>query len=93
MISREDIKKLASLARIKLSTEEEDSLAKDMDNILGYVQQIQEVSGSVETSTKEYNRNIFRDDEHPIESGSNTDTLLTEAPERKENYVKVKNIL
>lgn len=93
MISREDIKKLASLARIKLSAEEETNLAKDMDNILGYVQQIQEVSGGVETSTKEYNRNVFRDDQHPIESGIHTEAILAEAPERKENYVKVKNIL
>lgn len=92
MISGDDVKKLASLARIKLTKEEEDKLAKDMENILGFVEQIKKVSASVEKN-KEANRNAFRDDENPHESGAYNKELLRESPKREGDYVKVKKIL
>jgi aspartyl-tRNA(Asn)/glutamyl-tRNA(Gln) amidotransferase subunit C len=92
MISAEDIKKLANLARIKLVPGDEVKLAKDMDNILGYVNQIQQVSGTRSTE-KEKVRNVLRDDSNPHESGINTEALLAEAPKREGQYVKVKKIL
>ena len=45
-ISRDDVKKLAALARIKISADEEENLAKDIENILAYVTQIQEFSAT-----------------------------------------------
>ena len=45
-ISRDDVKKLAALARIRVSPDEEENLAKDMENILAYVTQIQEFSAT-----------------------------------------------
>ncbi len=52
MISTNDVKKLAALARIKLTAEEEEKLAKDMESILGYVKQIKEVAASLTTPEK-----------------------------------------
>ncbi len=94
-ITVEEIRKLASLARIKLSAEEEESLVKDMGNILGYVEQIKEVSGTLDSQehTKERTRNVMREDANPHESGAFTEALLAEAPMRKDQYVKVKKIL
>jgi aspartyl/glutamyl-tRNA(Asn/Gln) amidotransferase C subunit len=43
MISLEDIRNLAALARLKLSPEEEASLQKDVSNILDYVGQVSAV--------------------------------------------------
>ena len=42
--SREDVKKVASLARLKVSDEELDSLAKDLRSIVGYVQVLNELN-------------------------------------------------
>ncbi len=96
-ITKEDVKKLAALARIKLSPEEEESLVKDMGNILGYVEQIKEVTGTLDTSdknaTKEKIKNVMREDANPHESGIHTEALLSEAPQREGPYVKVKKIL
>ncbi len=93
MITQEDIKKLAALARIKLSDEEVVGLQKDMQNILGFVTQIQQASGSLKEGDKERVRNVWRDDINPHETGVNTETLLAEAPDRKADCVRVKNIL
>ncbi len=93
MITQEDIKKLAALARIKLSDEEVVGLQKDMQNILGFVTQIQEASGSLKEGEKERVRNIWREDANPHETGVYTETILAEAPDRKGDYLRVKNIL
>jgi aspartyl-tRNA(Asn)/glutamyl-tRNA(Gln) amidotransferase subunit C len=94
MISNEDVKKLASLARIKVTEEEVASLAKDMENILDYVAQVQQVSGAGDSKEKkERNRNVLRDDMNPHESGAFTEEILNEAPRREGNYLKVKKIL
>ena len=93
MISRQDIQKLASLSRIKLTPEEEEKFAQDMDNILGYVTAIQTASGSADTRSTEKIINALREDDHPHESGIHTDAILHEAPQRKGNYIQVKKIL
>ncbi|MDQ3076938.1 MAG: aspartyl/glutamyl-tRNA amidotransferase subunit C [bacterium] len=92
MISVEDIRKLAMLARMKLSSEEEVKLVQDMDNILGYVQQIQEASDSLDASEPTL-KNVFRNDTQSHESGLYTEKILNEAPLRDGAYVKVKKIL
>ena len=47
MISKDDIKKLADLARIEIEDSELEGLAKEVDSILGYVGQIKSVVGNV----------------------------------------------
>jgi aspartyl-tRNA(Asn)/glutamyl-tRNA(Gln) amidotransferase subunit C len=93
-ITIEEVRKLAVLARIKLSPEEEESLVKDMGNILTYIEQINEVNPSLDSSGKnERVKNVMRHDSDPHESGIHTEVLLAEAPQRKDTYVKVKKIL
>ncbi len=93
MISRDEIKKLANLARIKITPEEEEALSKDMGNILDYVNQIQNVSATEQMGEKQEVRNVMRDDSVPHESGIHTEVILAEAPTREGDYVKVKKIL
>ncbi len=97
MISRDDVKKLANLARIKLSPEEEEKFAKDMEDILGYVNQIQKVSANVpdpqNTTEKEKVRNVLRADTNAHDAGIHTEAILNEAPARDGDYIKVKKIL
>jgi len=43
MINQSDIKKVARLARLGLTTEESTKLAKDLENIIGYFHEIKEL--------------------------------------------------
>ncbi|MFA6445754.1 MAG: Asp-tRNA(Asn)/Glu-tRNA(Gln) amidotransferase subunit GatC [Candidatus Paceibacterota bacterium] len=94
MITKEDITKLAGLARIELSDSEKEKLAKDVGNILGYVDQIKTVAATVSNDKVAGDlRNVMREDVVTTETGVNTETLLAEAPARDKNYLKVKKIL
>jgi aspartyl-tRNA(Asn)/glutamyl-tRNA(Gln) amidotransferase subunit C len=43
-ITEKDIEKLATLSRMRLEDDEKAQFAKEIDSILGYVEQIKEVS-------------------------------------------------
>ncbi len=94
MISLQDIEKLAQLSRIHLSTEEKEGLRGQIDSILTYVGQINQVAGTVGNVVETVApRNVFRDDINPHESGAHTEDLLNEAPQREGQFFKVKKIL
>jgi len=89
----EEINNLAKLCRIKLSEDEKENLLKEMDSILGYVAQIQEVqTESLEPKAGDL-RNVLRADDRSHESGEYTEIILAEAPKTERGYFKVKKIL
>jgi aspartyl-tRNA(Asn)/glutamyl-tRNA(Gln) amidotransferase subunit C len=91
-ITSEEVKKLGSLSRIKLSDEETESLRSEMDSILGYVADINKLS--LEDVHEEADRrNVFRNDDDANVPGEYTEKLLTLSPDRDGQYVKVKKIL
>jgi aspartyl-tRNA(Asn)/glutamyl-tRNA(Gln) amidotransferase subunit C len=94
MIEDRDIEKLALLSRISISPEEKSSLRRDIEAVLAYISDITKVAGEAE-GTPSYSplRTVLRDDASPHESGVHTDAILSLAPEREGNYVKVKRIL
>lgn len=63
-ISREDVEKVASLARLELSPEEADVMAVQMGTILGYVAKLEEIDGTnIKPTTHVLDiDNSFRDD-------------------------------
>ena len=99
MLSRKDIDNLANLARIALSEEEKDKLQKDMESILGYVSELQKAPTPTDSEAERqkpegyYLKNVMREDEGAFERGLNTETILSQAPKRKENYFVTKKIL
>lgn len=92
MITKEDIKSLANLARIELSDEEAQSMTGEIDSILGYVSQIQGVAGDIEKEVPKL-RNIMREDEVTHAPREYTEKILQNAPARDGDYLKVKKIL
>ncbi|MEX0935037.1 MAG: Asp-tRNA(Asn)/Glu-tRNA(Gln) amidotransferase subunit GatC [Candidatus Paceibacterota bacterium] len=92
-----DIEKLSELARIKISKEEAQELKGDIESILEYVQQVQEVSDDNTGLEVGDVHNVMREDENPHESGIYTQEIMNEAPKTKEKengvYIEVKNIL
>jgi len=103
MISKEEIKKLADLARIEVADEEAENLGKEMDDILEYVKLIQQFhsdesfpKGKIEKESGiEVGQlhNVIREDENPTESGTYSKELIAEFPQKEGNYLKVKKIL
>jgi aspartyl-tRNA(Asn)/glutamyl-tRNA(Gln) amidotransferase subunit C len=93
----EDIKKLASLARLHMTEGEMSEIAKDFDSILAYVGQVQEISK--DSKSKEYTedtymvKNICRDDIVTNNSGEYTEKILANSPANQDGYLKVKKIL
>lgn len=92
MINSEEIKKLANSARIKVTDEEAEKLTKEVHSILDYVGQIQEVTSVTENNVPTH-RNVMRADIVTNSSGQYTEKLLSNAPSREGDYLKVKKIL
>ena len=96
MITKDDIKNLAHLARIDVPEAEMEKLASDMDGILAYVGEVSAAVGkgsAAEGVLVGFLKNVFRDDILAHEKGEYTKKILANAPAREGNYVKVKKIL
>jgi len=100
MISKDEVKKIAKLARIEVSDKEIIEFQSDIDSILEYVGQISSLAslaGDVKDSQEKVESNqpfnVIREDKDPHQSGMYTNVLLDEAPTVQNGYVKVKKIL
>lgn len=92
MISTEEVKNLAELARLELSSAEVDKFKDDISSVLNYVESINSIQAEEgERGVGEVN--IFREDEITNEPNRYTESLLSSAPEREGEYVKVQKIL
>lgn len=88
-----EIENLAARAKIDIDTDEIKELALDFDKIFDYVSQINE-SGITDTENDDINiKNVFRDDVVTNKNGEFTDAIVTEMPDKKDGYLKVKKIL
>lgn len=86
-----DVENFAELARIQLSEEEKHELLKDLEGILAYVKQIEEVK--IEDSTmQEELQNVWREDELAPRDFSH-DLIVGQFPDRHDNFLKAKKIL
>jgi aspartyl-tRNA(Asn)/glutamyl-tRNA(Gln) amidotransferase subunit C len=92
-ISREDVAKLAKLARLALTDEEIDGFAGQLDAILGYVGQIQAVdaSGVTPTGNPLKTENVTRPD--VAGSSLTQQQALAEAPAAEDGRFVVPQIL
>ncbi len=94
MLEIKDIEKLGKLARIELSDAEKAKFLKEIDPILGYVTQVNAVVSSIGTDKKvPEHHNITRLDTGVTDTGSNTDVVVKNFPQKESNYLKVKKIL
>lgn len=93
MLKKEDIEKLAQLARLDIPDAEKETLRKEVDSILGYVSEIQKISGEEIKKEAGEIKNVMREDPNSHLSGEFSKDLLEEAPRRQDDYVKVKKIL
>ena len=86
------IDKLLILARLSISAEEKDHLAKDIGSILAYVEQIEKLPNDLFQESHTI-VNALREDEVTNQPGQYTDVLINEMPDSENGYLKVKQIL
>ena len=93
MIDREQVKKVALLARLELTPEEEEKFTTQLGSILGYVEQLNEVDVSnVPPTTRAIDvSNVTRQDE--LQPYPERDAILDSAPSQEGDYFKVPKIL
>ena len=93
-LNREDVLKLAHLARLDLTDEEVEEFSQELSEILQYVEQLQDVdvSGLKPTNQVTGLQNVMLDDELK-DYGYEAADLLKNVPEVKDNQIKVKRII
>ena len=93
-LSREDILKLARLAQLKLTDEEIVKFQKEISEILGYVEQLQNVNvkGLKPTYQVTGLKNVTRKDEI-IDYGVSQADLLKNVPALEDKQIKVRRVL
>ena len=93
-LTRDDILKLAQLARIDLSDEDVDEFAGELTEILKYVEQLDsiDVSGLKPTSQVTGLVNVMRSDE-VVDYGYEPRDLLKNVPEVEDNQLKVRRMI
>ena len=96
VINEKDVEHIASLARIKLDAKEKDKLAKDLGDILSYIDKLKEVDteGVEPVAHITGIENVFRkDEETDVFFGTKPEELVKQAPASdRDNFVKVKAV-
>ena len=96
MISEEEVKHIAKLARLGLTEQEIEKFQKELSSILDYIEKLKEVDISeIEPTSHSIKfENIMRDDKSFAFAKDPADKqkLMDLAPETKEGYLKVKSI-
>ena len=93
MLTLEEIKHIAKLARIELTGEELEKFRSDLAQILGYIEVLKTVdTDGVEPLAQVTGlQNVFREDE--AENSGLQDEIISRAPNRTGRFYKVKKVL
>lgn len=92
MISKEEVKKIAKLARLSLSDKEVAEMQVDLSGILDYFNLLKKVKDKPK-KTLQNKKGSLREDRSRVQEEKVLKELIKAAPDKKENHVKVKAIL
>lgn len=93
-LTREDVLKLARLARLNLTDEEAEAFRKELSDVLQYVALLDDVdvTGLEPTSQVTGLKNVMREDT-VIDYGISPADLLRLAPKTQDGHIKVKRMI
>ena len=97
-VDKATVAKIASLARLKMSEEELERMAPELNNILAFVDQLEEVDTSaVEPMTAVIPNHLrLRDDvidADPLTGGGKRDAVLANAPAAEHGFFGVPKVI
>ena len=92
-ITKEEVKKVANLARLELDENQINNHADQLEKILEYIKQLEKIeTDDVPCTTRAIEvKNIFRKDEN--KSSDCTEELLELGPSREDKFFKVPRII
>ena len=92
-ITKDEVKKVAQLARLELNDSEINNHAEQLEKILGYIEQLEKIdTDNVPCTTRAIEViNVFRKDEK--KNSDCTEELLELGPSRQDKYFKVPKII
>jgi len=98
MITKEQVKHIAKLARISLTEEEEEKFQKELSLILDYVEKLKEVDiSNVQASFHLIPEATFkkgmREDKSKRQDLKTVKKLIEAAPKKKEGHIRTKAVL
>ncbi len=93
IIDREQVRKVANLARLEMAAEEEEQMTDQLSSILEYFEQLSELDTTdVAPTTRAIDvSNVTRPDE--LQPYPDREALLGEAPDQDGDFFKVPQIL
>lgn len=93
IIDQEEVKRVAHLARLEITPEEEKEFTNQLSSILEYFNQLSELDTTdVLPTTRAIDiSNITREDVQKVDG--NREALLDNSPEREEDFFRVPQIL
>ena len=94
MISAEEVKHIAKLARLELTEEEVAKMQKDLSAILDYFNLLEKApKPEISVNNAGEGLKVMRKDEEGIRDADLAEKLIESAPDKKDGYIKVKAIL
>lgn len=93
-ITRDEVRRIAALAKIAITDDEAQKFTKELDAILEYVRQLDavDVTGLQPTYQVTGLKNVTRQDEL-IDYGATRDDLLKNVPKKRDGYIEVPKVL
>jgi aspartyl-tRNA(Asn)/glutamyl-tRNA(Gln) amidotransferase subunit C len=94
VLSKDQIKHIAKLARLELSDEELEKYGSQLSATLGYIEMLREVDTTDVEPTAQVTglSNVMRTDQILAWDESQREAALKEAPDREERFIKVKKV-
>ncbi len=92
-ITRKEVDHVARLARLELSEDEKETMTRQLDRILGYVDKLNELDTSTVEPTSHVipMLNVMREDE--VRPSLAPDDALSNAPDREDAFFRVPRII
>jgi aspartyl-tRNA(Asn)/glutamyl-tRNA(Gln) amidotransferase subunit C len=87
------VKKIASLARIAITEEEVAKIAPELDNILGWIEQLGEVDTSAVQPMTAVIPNTLRLRDDVVTDGGVRDSVLANAPNAEHGFFAVPKVI
>lgn len=87
------VKKIASLARLAMSDAEAEAMAPELNNILGWIEQLGEVDTSAVQPMTAVIPNHLRLREDVVNDGNCRDDILANAPQAEHGFFAVPKVI
>ncbi|MEE9431062.1 MAG: Asp-tRNA(Asn)/Glu-tRNA(Gln) amidotransferase subunit GatC [Melioribacteraceae bacterium] len=92
-VTKDDVKKIAELARLEFNENELDDYTKEMNKVLGYVEKLNKLDTTNvrPLSHPIENENVFRED--VLVKSVSTEEALKNAPDKTSEHFKVPKVI